>query len=111
MIGNVGKLISALNLPGIDAGVTGRLANLTDPRLQFNAVLAATIANANKKPNFNLELEINDLWTRLGNLRQAQQPAGRMPGMGQMSQLSNMLGNIQQEVSNLSLAIIKNLAR
>jgi hypothetical protein len=40
-----------------------------DQRKTFIAMLAATAASVAQKPNFNLEVELNDLWTRLTVLR------------------------------------------
>jgi hypothetical protein len=68
----MGGLFKGLNLPGLTKGLMGD-GSVKDPRAAFAAILVATAADVGKKPNFNLELEINDLWTRLGNLRQQQQ--------------------------------------
>jgi hypothetical protein len=77
MFGNLSKILGNVNLPGgIGQVISG--ASAVDQRQAFIAVLLATAASAGQKQNFNLEVEINDLWTRLGNLR-TQSSA---PGVG-----------------------------
>jgi hypothetical protein len=71
----IGKIFKGLNLPGgLGQALMGD-GSVKDQRAAFTAVLVATAAHVSQKPNFNLELEINDLWVRLGNLRQ-EQPKG-----------------------------------
>ena len=72
---SIGKILKGLNLPpGVMQAAMGD-GSVKDQRAAFTAILVATASNAAQKPNFNLEVEINDLWTRLGNLRQ-EKPKG-----------------------------------
>ena len=85
MFGNIAKAVSGIvgkmSLPGgvlssLMRGLTGEV----DQRQAFVSVLLATAAHVNQKKNFNLELEINDLWTHLTVLR-GQQPTGGVAGL------------------------------
>lgn len=53
-----------------------------DDRAAFNAILLATVEHVSKKPNFNVQLEMNDLWIKLTNLRDdiGKAPAGSPSG-------------------------------
>jgi len=84
----VSKAIGNMQLPvGVLGALTRGLTGSIDQRQAFTSVLLATVAHVNQKKNFNLELEINDLWIRLSNLRQAD--------------TGSPLGNIMTGVSNL----------
>jgi hypothetical protein len=71
MGGAIGKIGGTLNLPGGIASKLSAILQGGDERDAFNGILLATVAHVNNKPNFNLELEINELLIRLGNLRGA----------------------------------------
>jgi hypothetical protein len=88
-----------LNL-GPDMGrVLQRVFESRDQRKAFIAVLLATSASVAQKPNFNIELELNDLWTRLSLLR-AESSGSPMAGVAQA----------MQRVSTAAQSILKGLA-
>jgi hypothetical protein len=97
----VGGIVGKMNLP---AGIGGILSQAVgkpmDQRQAFTSVLLATVAHVNEKPNFNLELEINDLWIHLSVLRNAQQSSGS-GGLG------GILSGVGNSVSGLANAIVK----
>lgn len=102
-ISNVSKnALKGLNLSATMGQAVQALAVSGDQRAQFNAILMATVATVTKKPNFNLELEINDLWIRLGNLRTTG-AATPHPSMVQLSAaMQAMLGNLDDAMKNLT---------
>ena len=63
---NNGMLSEALK-----TALTGAL-NAGDKRLVYVALLTAAASRAGNKTAFNLEVEMNDLWTSLSNLRDTQ---------------------------------------
>ena len=71
MGGVIGKIGGTLNVPGGIASKLGAILEGGDQRDAFNGILLATVAHVNNKSNFNLELEINELLIRVGNLRGA----------------------------------------
>lgn len=96
------KLVGNLGLAPTITQALQTMLQSGDNRAAFIAALTATAANASKKPNFNLELEINDLWTRLGNLRDAS------PGGG-FSGAVNQLQDVQQSLFKTLEALSKNV--
>ena len=112
-----GPVMKGLDVSPIIQQAMGQIAQSGDQRAAFKAILLATAASVAKKPSFNLELEMNDLYIRLGNLRGAAQSAGMGGGpfgaigqqMSQMTQMTNhmsaMLGNIDSAIQN----IVKNI--
>lgn len=106
---NLASVTKGMQLTPIMQQALSQIAQSGDQRAAFNAILLATAANVTKKPNFNLELEINDLWIRLGNLRSAQ-PAGVggvFANLGKTAALVNMnigavLGDLESAVLNLA---------
>ena len=99
------KAIKGMNLPGLSPTIMGKLEASPDPRVQFNALLLTTVAHVSQKPNFNLELEINDLWTRLGSLRQ-EQAATKAPGTA-LSAAMGSLGEINQQLGKVLETMLK----
>jgi hypothetical protein len=101
ILSGVGKALQGMKLPGgLMQRITSGQIN-PDPRAQFNAVLLATVAHINEKPNFNFELEMNDLWTRLGNLRQEQGAAQQRQissGLSTLANLSPQLGQLVEQM-------------
>lgn len=75
---------------------------LTDQRQAFIAIMIATASHAGAKPNFNLELEINDLWTRLNNLKAESQASDAGTGL---APLMKSLGAFQQINAHLGQAV------
>ena len=102
-LGNIGKQLGGsitriLTGPQMDAFQN---ALVTDHRKAFVTILMAAAADASKKPNFNLELEMNDLWTSLTVLKQSK-PAG-------LPNLSGMLGSLGGTASGLVRVIEETL--
>ena len=84
------------------------IAESGDQRAAFNGILLASAANVMKKPNFNLEVEINDLMIRLGNLRgmQSQSPMGALGSpAGVLGNLFSILGSLDSAAQ----ALVKNV--
>ena len=101
------KALKGMNLPGMSPTVMSRLEAAPDPRVQFNALLLTTVSHVSQKPNFNLELEINDLWTRLGVLKQ-EQAAAKAPGGGAaLSSVMGSLGEINQQLTKVLESMLK----
>lgn len=63
------QMLERLGLTGDLSQKIGEMVDGPNQRNAFSALLVATAAAAQKKPNFNLELEINDLLVHLGALR------------------------------------------
>ena len=88
-IGNTaGGIVNDLGFGGIGSiGVTlEKVLQGGDQRAAFNAILLATVAHGSKKPSFNLEVEINDLMVRLGNLRGLSSVSGALGNVGALYQ-------------------------
>ncbi|MEO6340786.1 MAG: hypothetical protein ABIO39_12145 [Caulobacteraceae bacterium] len=88
MFGGIAKTVSLaigkMQLPGMVSSALSRgLTGEVNQRQAFVALLLATAAHVNEKKNFNLELEINDLWVHMGSMRSQQQASGGMGGMVQ----------------------------
>ena len=84
MFGNIATTVLGITrkmqLPGgVLSSLTRGLNGEIDQRQAFVTVLLAAAAHVNQKKNFNLELEINDLWTHMTVLRN-QQPTGGLAG-------------------------------
>lgn len=81
---------------------------MSDQRKAFIAVMVATAAGVGQKPNFNLEVEINDLWIRLGSLRQANSDTfgGVNKGIGGM--LTPLI-DMQTQLNGAMQALVKNM--
>lgn len=99
------KVLKGMNLPGMSPGVMNRLEAAPDPRVQFNALLLTTVSHVSQKPNFNLDLEINDLWTRLSVLKQEQAMA-KAPG-ATLSSVAGAVGEINQQLGKVLEAMLK----
>lgn len=95
-------------ISGLVGGFGGGLAPLLEKVLvgaalkqdtgaAFNAILLATVDRVNGKPNFNLELEINDLLVKLGNLRD---PA--MPAVGPSGASGEISGKVQATMKSIA---------
>ena len=109
-----GMAPGSLGVPKINAlvnGVGGGLGPLLEKALvgavlkqdtgaAFNAILLATVDRVNTKPTFNLEVEINDLLVKLGNLRD---PA--MPAMGPSSASGEVSGKVAATLKALTDAL------
>lgn len=109
----ISKIVQSMNLPG---GIASALAGILgggDQRRQFIAVLLATAAHIENKPNFNYELEMNDLWIRLGNLRGQSSGGGALGQLGQaMGQMTNqikMSSEIMSKLSETMRAVVNNV--
>ncbi len=114
-LGHIGASLASAtkglnNISPIMQQALSQIAQSGDQRAAFNAILLATAANATKKPNFNLEVEINDLWIRLGNLRStAPIPTGG--AFAQVGQVTAQLSSIlSQAVGNIDAAVV-NIAK
>ena len=94
--GNIGGAVKGLGLGNIGVSLEKVLQG-RDQRAAFNAILLATVAHGSKKPNFSLELEINDLMVRLGNLR----------SMSSVSGVFGNLGVLLQDVDSSMKSLIK----
>ena len=106
--GTVAQVTRGMHLsPAIQAALQN-IAKSGDQRAAFNGILLASAANVAKKPHFNLELKINDLFVRLGNLRGMQ-----APGMAALSAgMAGSLTNISSSLTSLDgamQALVKNL--
>jgi hypothetical protein len=108
----ISKIVQSMNLPG---GIASALAGILgggDQRRQFIAVLLATAAHIENKPNFNYELEMNDLWIRLGNLR-GQSSGGALgqvvQAMGQLSSQTKVSSEIMSKLSETMRAVVSNV--
>lgn len=86
--------------PAIQAALDS-IAESGDQRAAFNAILLASVTNVAKKPHFNLELEINDLFVRLGNLR----GMGAAPGTNPLKGIGAALGNISSMLGPVESAL------
>lgn len=82
---NISAALKNLNLGPDMARVLQRVFETRDQRKAFIAVLLATSASVAQKPNFNIEVELNDLWTRLSVLR-PESGASPMAGVAQALQ-------------------------
>jgi hypothetical protein len=92
----VAGITGKMNLPAGVAGVMSQaLGKPMDQRQAFTAVLLATVAHVNEKPNFNLELEINDLWIHMSVLRNAEQTSSGVGGL-----LKDMAGTVSGMLNN-----------
>lgn len=115
-VGEIGKtvasVVGSLNLPGGMLSALGQIS-VADQQKAFIAVLTATSANAAGKQSFNLETEINDLWVRLNNLKQAGSPSGSLADLqGVMSSQGaamNILSGVSTQLSNVLQSLIKNM--
>ena len=107
----IGKILKGLQLSPVMQQSLGTIADSGDQRAAFNAVLLATAANVDKKPNFNLELEINDLFIRLGNLRSMSSgPASAFQGSMQTSkQIFGALNTLSANLDTAIQSIVKSL--
>ena len=85
--GNADQILNALGLPTDLTQKIGDMLDGPNQRNAFSALLVATAAAAQKKPNFNLELEINDLLVHLDGLRRQGMAA---PFQGTLNQLNLM---------------------
>ena len=81
------QMLERLGFPDDLSQKIGDMLDGPNQRNAFSALLVATAAAAQKKPNFNLELEINDLLVHLDALRR-QGMASQLPGM--LTQLNLM---------------------
>ncbi|MCC6242916.1 MAG: hypothetical protein IT353_08745 [Gemmatimonadaceae bacterium] len=89
-----------LNVSPIMQAAMGMIADSGDQRAAFNAILLATSATVANKPNFNLELEINDLWIRLGNLRNMAPAGGGLPkAASPLSSIGPALESVMQAMA------------
>ncbi|WP_309643999.1 hypothetical protein [Phenylobacterium sp.] len=98
----IGKLMGGALLSPAILEALGKVP-MADSRKAFIAVLVATASSAGSKPNFNLELEMNDLWTRLQNLKTAAGPSsGGVGGImaGALGPLQNMLGGALKAITD-----------
>ena len=68
------QMLERLGFPDDLSQKIGDMLDGPNQRNAFSALLVATAAAAQKKPNFNLELEINDLLVHLDALRR-QRPS------------------------------------
>ena len=83
-----------------------------DQRHAYVAALTAAAASASQKPNFNIEVEINDLWIALTNIKDAgrtQPLSGALSGPGALLsgigiQLDRTLGQLLQNVQSLPMS-------
>ena len=105
----VARALKGMNLPpGVLQNLAAGGAPAPDPRAEFNAVLLATVSHVNKKPNFNFELELNDLWTRLGVLKQEQAadaPLGLARMFGAFKDLDGQLGPLMTQLLKSQQAV------
>ena len=106
-MGGVSKSIDAvtrgLNLSPIMQQAAGAIANSGDQRAAFNAILLATTASVERKPNFNLEVEINDLNVRLGNLRGMSSAASASSMRKPLKQFSTqILGTLDAAIRSIA---------
>lgn len=98
---SVSGVIGNMNLsPGITSAL-GELALTAGQREKFNAILLATVDHVSKKQNFNLELEINDLLVRLGNLRTAGAAPSGLPAV-----LPNMGGILSPAIEKMIQSMV-----
>lgn len=108
---NLSKLLGGLT-PEIGRMIGGMLQG-PDPRQAFTALLLATVTNVQKKPNFNLELEINDLLVHLDALRSQQGAGGVGAVMQQMTSNLNMnltiLDGMLRTMNDMQQSTIRNM--
>jgi len=105
MFGGLGKLMGGAMLSPAMLEALGKVP-VADSRKAFIAVLVATAANAGSKPNFNLDLEMNDLWTRLQNLKSASPSGGGMATI-----MGSALIPLQTMLDGAMKAMINNMGR
>ena len=103
---SAGSIVKGLPLSGPMLSSLNSIP-MTDQRQAFIAVLVATAAGVGQKPNFNLEVEINDLWIRLGNLRQAN--SGPFGASGRLGGMLAPLTEMQSQLNGAMQALIKNM--
>lgn len=104
---NLAGIIKGMNLPAQITGALRGLLGATDQRQAFVALLLATASNVQNKPNFNLELEINDLWTRIGALRNGSPGMGG--ALGPLGQVVQAMSQQQQAMNDAMLQVIRNI--
>ena len=75
-------------------------AVVSDQRKAYVAVLMAAAAGATKKPNFKIELEMNDLWTSLSVLKLSN-PVGAAPMAGIGQALQGAFGGITKVLDDI----------
>ncbi len=89
-VGGLGRY-GALANSGVHLKLTDEMKKLIgdilshgDDRAAFKAILLATVEHVSKKPHFNCQLEMNDLWIKLTNLRDdiAKADSGKSSGGG-----------------------------
>ncbi len=108
---NLSKLLGGLT-PEIGRMLSGMLQG-SDQRQAFTALLLATVTNVQKKPNFNLELEINDLLVHLDALR-SQQGAGGLgaamqQAMGNLNMNMTILDGMLRTMNDMQQNMIRNI--
>jgi hypothetical protein len=100
---NMNGLLGELKGSGLEL-LFARILQQGNQRAIFKATLLATVARVSKKPNFNLELEINDLFIKLGNLRGMNTPDGSNSNTGD---LFHTLSSAMKSIGDLGGKIIK----
>ncbi len=96
---SIAAALKNLNLGPDMARVLQRVFETRDQRKAFIAVLLATSASVAQKPNFNIEVELNDLWTRLSVLRSE---TGGSPMAGIAQALKGVSGAAQSIINGLA---------
>jgi hypothetical protein len=105
MFGGLNKVVAqAVGRMGLPSGIGGiisrALGQPIDQRQAFASILLATVAHVNQKPNFNLELEINDLWIHLTALKSAQSSS---------SVMSSAISGLGGSVGGMAQGVLKNM--
>ena len=113
MFGNISRAVSGIvakmQLPGgVLSALAQGLTNEIDQRQAFVSVLLAAAAHVNQKQNFNLELEINDLWNHLTALR-SQASSGQAGSIQAMSGLMQQQASAMQQIAEFENGVKKSL--
>ncbi len=114
-MGGIGKVFQGLNLPATISSILTGVGGGPSPAAQRTAFVQLLTAYARhaaaKTGPFNLELEINDLWVRLTNLKAANAggQAGALQMQQQMGQLTQVMGLMSTMVKDLDGTLMNSI--
>lgn len=110
-VGGLGNPMSnASKLIGGAMKAMGGQAQAQTEKALYLAVLAAAMEKASTQTAFNMETAINDLWIKLGNIRNDKQSVGKIAEMvGQQQQMQQQLTQTLQKLGQMSQQIVQNL--
>jgi hypothetical protein len=98
----IGKILNSSLLSESVKGALDTALISGDKRLVYVAVLTAAASRASNKSAFNLEVEMNDLWTSLSNLRDVQ--GGNRFGGAMQASLQAVIPQLSRILDSLGKA-------